>query len=432
MFLKKSSFYIISFFLLIAQCTPIFALTYSDSTTSIADLFSFVDEDDYAGSTTFLSLNIPSGGRAESLGSAYTGLANDISFFDYNPAASATLKETEIAVFHNAWIADSALETLSATTRFGDFGIGGMVKCFYVPFTEYDYYGNKQTGGYYSETTGVLNLSYNFLHGYYFKGISLGMNLKGAWRSMPDYMNDDTGEKQSGLSQSAAAIMADFGAISHFNFLKFFQSRDTNCSIGVNIKNIGAAWTGFGTSIERDDPIASQISVGFSYQPFKVFTFTADFNQPINLFSPAESEKWSAGCGMIFQITEPFAILSGFLLKGGNPRVSLGGEAVYKGVQVNINYTLDLTTSFNPVNHISLSAKVKLGDKGRSQIAAQVDEWYIDGLKKYTDGNYEGAIDSWNKALALNAGFDPAKKGIAIALRQQQLIEKIKEMQSLD
>ncbi len=425
-------FKIIAFFLIFSQCTFCFALTYSDATESMTDIFSFLSADENAGSSTFYSLNIPSGARAESLGGAYTGLSNDISYFDYNPAASALLDETELAVFHNAWIADSALETLAATTRFGDLGIGGAVKCFYVPFTEYDYYGTKQTDGYYSETTGILNVSYNFLHGYYFKGIALGANLKGSWRAMPDYMDDETGEKQKGLSQSAAALMADFGAMSRFNFLKFFQSRDANCAVGVNIKNIGAAFTGFGSSIEKDDPIASVVSVGFSYRPFEVFTFTADFSQPINLFSPSESEQFSVGCGMIFQVAKPFAILTGLLVKGSNPRFSLGGEAVYKGVQLNVNYTLDLTTSFNPVNHISLSAKIKLGDRGRAEIAEQVDALYIDGLEKYTAGNYEGAIESWNKALALNAGFDPAKKGIAIALRQQQLVEKIKEMQSLD
>ena len=423
---------IIAFFIILSQCISAFALTYSDTNEALSDVFSFATADDNAGLSTFYSLNIPSGARAESLGGAYTGLSNDISYFDYNPAASCILDETEIAVFHNAWIADSALETLAATTRFGDLGIGGAVKCFYVPFTEYDYYGEKQTDGYYSETTGVLNVSYNFMHGYYFKGIAVGANIKGAWRAMPDYMNDDTGEKKEGLSQSAAALMADFGVLTRFNFLKFFQSREANCAVGVNIKNIGAAFTGFGSSIEKDDSIASVLSVGFSYQPFEAFTFTADFNQPVNLFSPSDSEKYSLACGMIFQLAKPFALLTGLLLKGGNPRVSLGGEAVYRSVQVNLNYTLDLTTSFNPVNHISLSAKVKLGDRGRAEIARKVDEWYIDGLQKYTEGDYEGAIESWNKSLLLNAGFDPAKKGIAIALRQQQLVEKIKEMQSLD
>ncbi len=429
--MTKSFFKIIALFFSFLHASTVFALTYSTAVTSVSDFFSSVSEDENAGSTTFLSLNIPFGGRAESLGSAYTGLSDDISFFDYNAAASSMLDETEIAVFHNAWISDSALETLAATTRFGDFGMGAAIKCFYVPFTEYDYFGNKQTGGYYSETTGILNFSYHFLHGYYFKGISLGVNLKGAWRAMPDYA-DENGAIVSGLSQSAAAVMADFGALTRFSFLKFFQSREPNCSVGLSIKNVGAAWTGFSEKIAQDDPIPTQISAGTSYKPFEAFTFTADFSQPINLFSPAESEQWSAGIGMIFQITEPFALLSGFLLKGGNPRMSLGGEALYKGVQVNINYTLDLTTSFNPVNHISLSAKIKLGDRGRAELAAKVDALYIEGLEKYAAGDYEGALLAWQNALKLNPGFDPAKKGILIAERQRLLVEKIREMQSLE
>ena len=146
--MTKSFFKIIALFFSFLHASTVFALTYSTAVTSVSDFFSSVSEDENAGSTTFLSLNIPFGGRAESLGSAYTGLSDDISFFDYNAAASSMLDETEIAVFHNAWISDSALETLAATTRFGDFGMGAAIKCFYVPFTEYDYFGNKQTGGY--------------------------------------------------------------------------------------------------------------------------------------------------------------------------------------------------------------------------------------------------------------------------------------------
>ena len=112
--------------------------------------------------------------------------------------------------------------------------------------------------------------------------------------------------------------------------------------------------------------------------------------------------------------------------------MSLGGEAVYRGVQFNINYTLDLTSSLNPVNHISLSAKIRLGDRGRAKKAATVDEKYIEGLQKYSEGDYTEAIRLWKEALEIDSGFDPAKKGITIAQKQQQLIEKIKEMQSLD
>ena len=310
--------------------------------------------------------------------------------------------------------------------------MAAAAKCFYVPFTQYDYYGEKQTDGYYSETTAIFNMSYNFFHGYYFKGIALGMNIKGAWRSVPDYADSETSEIKKGISQSAAAVMADFGALTRFNFLKFYSSREPNFSIGLCLKNAGVAFTGFSKQIERDDPIATQASIGFSYKMLEAFTLSADFSQPINLFSPSESEKFSAGAGMIFQITNKTAILAGFLLKGGNPRMSLGGEAVYRGVQFNINYTLDLTSSLNPVNHISLSAKIRLGDRGRAKKAATVDEKYIEGLQKYSEGDYTEAIRLWKEALEIDSGFDPAKKGITIAQKQQQLIEKIKEMQSLD
>ena len=430
--MMKTTARIIALFFFLVQSALIFALNITQAPTSVSDVFDTFAQDENAGSSTFLSLNIPTGARAESLGGAYTGLSDDISFFDYNPAGSALLSETEAAVFHNSWISDSAIETIAATTRYGDFGMAAAAKCFYVPFTQYDYYGEKQTDGYYSETTAIFNMSYNFFHGYYFKGIALGMNIKGAWRSVPDYADSETSEIKKGISQSAAAVMADFGALTRFNFLKFYSSREPNFSIGLCLKNAGVAFTGFSKQIERDDPIATQASIGFSYKMLEAFTLSADFSQPINLFSPSESEKFSAGAGMMFQITYKTAILAGFLLKGGNPRMSLGGEAVYRGVQFNINYTLDLTSSLNPVNHISLSAKIRLGDRGRAKKAATVDEKYIEGLQKYSEGDYTEAIRLWKEALEIDSGFDPAKKGITIAQKQQQLIEKIKEMQSLD
>ena len=186
------------------------ALDYTEISNFLADSF-FSTYGSNEGTTSFRSLLIPIGGRAESLGSSYTGLSDDVSYIDYNPAASSINKESEIALFHNAWIADSAIETIAGTTRFGNLGIGGKVSCFYVPFSEYDSFGTKLTGSYYSETTAVLNVSYNFSAGYTFKGLAAGLNVKAAWRSIPDYCDNDTGEiiSGSGLEQSALGLMAD-------------------------------------------------------------------------------------------------------------------------------------------------------------------------------------------------------------------------------
>jgi len=199
------------FTILLMHSGHVYALDLSDPYITLAGIFEpLINENE--GLTSFRSLLIPGGGRSEAMGSAFSALANDISFFETNPAGSATMPNTELAVFHNSWIADSRLETVSFTQRDDNFGYGASIRCFYVPFTEYNTFGERVSRGYYTETFGILNVSYNFLAGYYFKGIAAGANLKAGYRSMPDY-SDNYGNLQagSGFSQSALAIMADGG-----------------------------------------------------------------------------------------------------------------------------------------------------------------------------------------------------------------------------
>ncbi|MBQ2118540.1 MAG: DUF4956 domain-containing protein, partial [Clostridia bacterium] len=47
---------------------------------------------------------------------------------------------------NNSWIADSNMETIAATTRFGNFGVGSKISCFYLPFTEYNSFGERVAG----------------------------------------------------------------------------------------------------------------------------------------------------------------------------------------------------------------------------------------------------------------------------------------------
>jgi len=401
--------------------------------------------DDNEGSSSFHSLLIPSGGRAESLGTAYTGLSDDISFFDYNPSASSVLTETEISVFHNHWISDSAVETLSATTRFNNFGLGASLKCFYVPFSEINIFGEKVASNYYSETTGTLNFSYNFIAGYTFKGIALGANIKSSFRSIPDYTDDNTGAiiSGSGLSQSAVAFMGDVGMLLRFNFAKFYSSREPNLRVGLSVTNLGAAFTGLGDSLHIDDPLPTRASFGISYKLIKPITLTAEFRQPINLFDISNSNTWSAGGGTIVQITDFFAVLGGFLIQGGNPRISLGSEFSIKGIKMNVNYTFDLTSSANPINRISLSAKMLLGDRGRAALQTKVDTLYREGLIYYAQSGMEKneskandymdmAVEVWNEALLLDKGFDPAKTGISVIQNEKANLKKVQEEQTLD
>lgn len=417
----------------ILQASAAFSLDWSEYAASVAEAFSSLT-DENAGSTTFHSLYIPSGGRAESMGTAFTALANDIGFFEYNAAASSTMDVTQFGVFHNSWIADSALETVAYTKRKDNFGWGTMFKCFYVPFTEYDLFGERVTSGYYSESTAVLNLAYNFFNNYGFKGIATGINIKGAYRSMPDYGDDATGRviAGSGLSQSAVAVMGDIGIQMRFNLLKFFQSRTPNFYAGISFTNAGVAWTKLDSNPVLDDALPSRLAAGIAWQLAKPVYLSFEFQQPVNLLDLSSTEQWSAGCGLHVQVASIFAIETGFMLKGASPRLTLGSEFDVLDFKMNVNYTLDMTSSTNPLNHISISAKLNLGDEGRQNRQNEIDKLYIEGLKLYKNGDFEEAAYVWHQAVLLDKSFTPAVEAMEVAEKAASLQRQIVDIQSLD
>lgn len=432
----KARSYILIVLIFLCVKTGAHASSLTDTENALSNIFTWMI-DDNEGTTSFRSLQIPFGGRTESLGNAYTGLCDDINFLRYNPAAGSIQKETQAALFHNTWIADSKLETLAYTTRsklLPHLSLGGFVSCFYVPFTEYNFFGERVAGSYYTESVAAFNISYNFLAGYEFKGLSLGTTIKAGWRGMPDYTDNDTNAilAGSGLEQSALAFMADIGLMMQFNFLKFYYSREPNVRIGISAQNLGTSITGFGKQIKKDDPLPSSASAGFSIQFIKPLTLCFDFTQPLNLEKMNTYLVPYVSAGASIQFTPFISFLAGFSLKGALPRISSGFEFEISSMRFNLNYTLDLTTSVAPINRIGLSAKILLGDNGRSEIDAQVDEYYQLGLKFYADSKWEDAIMIWQEALKLNKRFDPAIQGIQSAQYQIEMLRKIKESLMLD
>lgn len=399
---------------------------------SLLSAFGFL-KDGNAGLTSFRSLNIPVGGRSEAMGTAFSAMTDDVSVFEYNPAASSVLKQTELALFHNFWIADSAVDTLMFTRRTNNLGYGGALKSFYIPFTEYNIFGERASTGYYSETTAAFNISYNFFAGYTFKGIALGTNLKTSFRSIPDYSNNISGQiiPKSGLSQSAVALSADAGMLLRFNMGKFYASRDPNFNIGLTLHNAGFAWTGFGKNIRADDPLPSYAAAGISYKMIKPLTLAFEFRQPINMWNFSKSERASAAAGAEIRITDFFALQAGFLLKGVNPKISLGSSLEWKKMIFNAAYSFDLTSSLNPVNKISLAVKIDLGDAGRQKKEEAADKLYTEGMHLYAQGEFEKAIEKWRQVLELYPRFDPAKKGIAAAQGTLDLHKRIRDIQTL-
>jgi tetratricopeptide (TPR) repeat protein len=381
--------------------------------------------DDNAGLTAFPVLNVPMGGRSEGMASAFGAVSDDISFIEYNPAGSSLLSRSELAFFHNNWIADTKIEGAVYGSRIKDFGFAAGAKWLYTPFTEYNLFGDRVSKGYYSEAVGVLNGSYNFLSGYYFSGISVGLSLKGAFRFVPDY-SDDQGHilAGSGNSQSTAMAMADIGALTRFDFLKPYSSRERNTSVALVARNLGPP--------AMNDPLPTVLSAALAYKPLRPLLVSFDFTVPLNLLDPALSEKpyWAAGAAV--NISSFLSMRTGLLFKAGNVRLAVGSAVNLEKISLDVNYTLDLLTQMQPMNRVSVGIRFDLGDQGRKQAADRADELYLSGLNAYARGNYAEAQYYFEEALKLNPRFDPAKEGLRIIQQVQAVEQRIDDLQRLD
>ncbi len=372
--------------------------------------------DPNTGRTLFPTLLVPLGGRYEGMGTAFTALADDSGYIEANPAGSAILDQTELSLHHNNWIADSSLEGVVYTMRINDLGIGFGGKFLYLPFTAYNEWGDRDSRGFISESVATANVAYNFFSSYYFYGVSVGANIKFAYRNIPSAIYPD---------QSIFTAMTDFGVLTRLNFLKPYVSRERNLSFGMAVKNIGLP--------DEGEPLPSVATAGFAYSPLRPVTLAFDVNYPFAIGLP--SDEWEriyfAG-GVDVQFTNFFSVHSGFTHRGSNPRISLGSGLDLDKMRINLNYTLDMTTQINSADRFSVEANMKLGDRGRGIEQDRLEEYYIAGLESYAQGELERAIKYWQAAIDIDPTFLPASENMRIAKRALTLQETMEELNRVE
>ena len=376
--------------------------------------------DPNTGLTILPILLVPSGGRYEGMGTAFTAVADDSSFLEANPSASSILESTELSVTHNNWIADTSVEGVIYTVRFNELGIGFGGKYLYVPFTGYGTFGDREAGAYYSESVATVNLSYNFFSNYRFYGLAIGTNLRFAYRNVPNILVP-TGY----ASQSALAAVADIGALTRMNFLKFYPSRSKNFSIGAVIKNLGLR--------VQDENLPTRITAGIAYSPLRPITISYDVDIPIHFGFDAEGladtlESLTMAGGMDVVLTDFFSMQGGFNYRGSNPGISLGAAVDLPQISIIVNYTLDLATTFEPLDRISIEATLNLGDRGRLALQKRVDEFYLAGVEAYAEGDLEEAIRVWEEAIELDPSYTPAIEFLERAKAQQENRENLESV----
>jgi len=390
---------------------------WADFSDTYADWIEYFGLDPNAGRSSFLILLIPAGGKYESMGTAYTAMTDDLGFIDSNPAVSSYLNNTELMVLHNNWISDSSyVESVAYTNRVGKLGYGLAGKLLWMSFDAYNDWGQNTSTGAYTESVVTVNASYNFFRNYYFDGLSLGASFKTGYRGISQSLVEN---------QNALSLMGDIGAISRFNFLKFYASRDKNFSVGLSVKNIGTEL------ISNPDPLPSSVTAGIAYSPLRILTLAFDVNQPFYL-NGEDAELISYAFGMDLHATSFLSVQSGFLLKTGKPRLTLGSEVKIQSFSIYTNYTLDLTTQFEAMDRMSVSLKWDLGDRGRTTIRDKVQDLYLEGLEAYAKGRYNDAIALWEECLQLDEEFIPAQEMIDTTKKSLDLEEEMKELQRVE
>ena len=401
-------------------------LNAQDGYGNIADYLDKIYKiDDNAGLTAFPILNIPMGGRAEGMGMAFSAVSDDVSFIEYNPAGSSMLSTSEFALFHNNWIADVKIESLAYAAKIKDLGIAVGAKWLYTTFTENNLYAARVSNGYYSEGVATLNASYNFLSGFYFPGISVGVSLKGAFRIMPDYTDDwDTIISGSGMSQSSLMGMADIGFLTRFNLFKFYTAREKNASAAFVIRNLGPT--------SKGEALPTVMSAAIAYKPIRPLLFAFDFNLPVNLKEISSSEKPNASLGISANITKFLSMHAGVNYRPGSSRFYVGSAIYLNKIAIDINYTLDLLTQWQPLNRLSLGVRLDLGDGGKQQRSNKAEELYLLGLEAYSRGNVADARLCWEEALRIEPRYEPAKESLEMLEKRQGLIQRVDELNSLD
>ena len=406
---------------------PHFFLVYAqDGYGSIADYLNKIYKiDDNAGLTAFPVLNIPMGGRAEGMAMAFSAVSDDISFIEFNLAGSSMLEKSELAFFHNNWIADTKIEGLAYATRFNDLGVAIGGKWLYTPFTEYNIYGERVSSGYYSEGVGIFNASYNFLSGFYFSGVSVGMSLKGAFRIMPDYTDiDDIIISGSGMSQSAFMGMADIGVLTRFNLFKFYVARERNASAAFVIRNLGLPSMG--------EPLPAVVNASIAYKPIRPLLFAFDFNFPLNFVDLSLSEKPNASLGVSANVTKFLSMRGGILYRAGSSRFAIGSAINLERIAIDVNYTLDLLTQLQPLNRVSLGVRLDLGDKGRQQRTNKAEDFFLLGLEAYSRDNITDARLCWEEALRLDPKYEPARESLIMLENRADLVQRVNDLTTLD
>jgi hypothetical protein len=155
-----------------------------------------------------------------------------------------------------------------------------------------------------------------------------------------------------------------------------------------------------------------------------------DLTRPVSIFGDVGDTSFEYAWGTAVTVTDFLTAHAGFALKGGNPRFTLGTSVSVNDIDLFVNQSLDQTTQFGQADGFSLQAGFDFGDKGRAERRATVENFYLDALVAFAEGDLEVAMELSQEALQIDPTFSPARETLETARRMQELQSQMEDIRT--
>jgi outer membrane protein OmpA-like peptidoglycan-associated protein len=227
-------------------------------------------------------LQIASSARQVGMGEAFTGLADDISFLQYNIGALGLVGKSTLGLNYHSWIHDTQQGAVgfATATDYGKFGFN-LVYFNEGEITEFDE-SFRATGSIIGSNDIAMTLGVGYPKNIYGLNISFG----GAFKIV----------RQNLADQSATALGLDLG----------FLIKYKHISYGATIQNFGITKLKF---VEKEDPLPETYRGGVG------FNFKLRNNIKVNLAADVAwlaDQKLKSYCGAEFVFNKVVAVRGGY------------------------------------------------------------------------------------------------------------------------
>ena len=365
-------------------------------------------------------LNFGTGARSQAMGSAFTGLCDDVSAIYWNPAGLSQLARNQLTFF-NALLWEDTNYLFAGyahpTEKLGTFGFG----LINLRSSDFEYRRTFSPGS--ENIFYIQQMAFLFAYGRkFFPVLSAGLGFKIVQKSMP--LPDE--------QYSGAGFGMDLGLLYHPQDVKgegFFWEQLRRLSFGVNLQNLvppKVQMEANGTSCSKET-YGLNLKFGTSYQVRNLIprardklTINIDLNKPYfrGVKAAFGGEYW-------------FKNTIAFRLGYGKGDINFGLGFLYRWVQMDYGFTphdLGLSHKFSATLKFGRQV-IELEEFTRYRAKLQTEEYYKSGLEHYQAGRLGDALAEWDKALIWTPDDLEIQKRIEEVSKQMEIMVNKKLME---